>query len=665
MENIKSLDIYSNNINLNLKGEEKIKSFSGGILSILTLVLSFFVSYLFGEDFYYRINPKSITEIVSPLEFTYSPVKDLQIAWRIEDDSGLEINLTNIIFPSLTYYNSMRNKTDNSYYTVEQTKINLTRCDNQNLNNEFNKKFNSSLWNCFDLQLFEDKILGGDYTAQKLSYLEFNINSCSDNDVMCSNKDVLTKIFKNSYYFTIIFPQLVYSSSNLETPIDTKFKTIYYNLHNLMYVENKCDLYKYVLSDDQGWILPSPQNLTDITFGECQQSYKIINPEDYNKNTSVILMTNDIYLNKDYIYSKRTFMKIQDLIAISGGFISSIRLLIGIINGYFFQFEKNKIFLKELFFNIKSINYKEKIDNNLDIPNNFDSRYINSENINKKFNVMNYEININQNSEKIKTEENFRKINIKNGNIQINLESKTIQDVELKSLKNYPKSFIDKNLNVNEFNFEKNLKNNLNEKTVIKENLNDNFQEKKIKEEFICTELVDLNDNDNKYKNVVFVIPFKEKIKKFENCKNNFSKLNIFSYYMTIFCRLCKRKKKNISLKIVYDQSVKKIKKKMDIIYQIKNLQFLKILKNLIFNKNHQLLIKDYFKYTFNEKDEEIKILKKENKHEMFEYFQNFSIKNQENLNKTINEFNINNFVLTEFNRKFDNLNKLDYYNEI
>ena len=60
-------------------------------------------------------------------------------------------------------------------------------------------------------------------------------------------------------------------------------------------------------------------------------------------------------------------MKLQDLASISGGFISSIRLLMGIINFYFFEFEKNLRFLKEFFIYKKSenINYNfinEKIE---------------------------------------------------------------------------------------------------------------------------------------------------------------------------------------------------------------------------------------------------------------------------------------------------------------
>ena len=90
--------MYAHNINLNLKSEEKIKTFSGGIFSILTLIISFFVTYLFRKDLYYRTNPKSLTEIKSPLNQTYLKIQDLEVAWRFEDNLGAELNITNIIY---------------------------------------------------------------------------------------------------------------------------------------------------------------------------------------------------------------------------------------------------------------------------------------------------------------------------------------------------------------------------------------------------------------------------------------------------------------------------------------------------------------------------------------------------------------------------------------
>ena len=95
MEFIKTLDIYSSNINFYFNGQEKVRTIPGGILSLLTLIIAFLISFIFGADFYYRTNPKITSETMFSLNYPSL----LQINLRLEYSFGRSLNFTAILYP--------------------------------------------------------------------------------------------------------------------------------------------------------------------------------------------------------------------------------------------------------------------------------------------------------------------------------------------------------------------------------------------------------------------------------------------------------------------------------------------------------------------------------------------------------------------------------------
>ena len=79
----------------------------------------------------------------------------------------------------------------------------------------------------------------------------------------------------------------------------------------------------------------------------------------------------------------------------------------------------------------------------------------------------------------------------------------------------------------------------------------------------------------------------------------------------------------------------------------------MKILKDLFINKNEQFLIKNYFKYSFNSKNEKIKIDGIQ-KIEMINFFENFTEKKVKNNN--LNQ--IDNSFLKQFSAIFEQIEK-------
>lgn len=68
MHFISSIDIFGTNFNFTIFKNEKLQTTFGGILSIISLAISVIFTIFFGRDFFYRLNPKTLTQLVQPLK---------------------------------------------------------------------------------------------------------------------------------------------------------------------------------------------------------------------------------------------------------------------------------------------------------------------------------------------------------------------------------------------------------------------------------------------------------------------------------------------------------------------------------------------------------------------------------------------------------------------
>ena len=617
MEFIKTLDIYSSNINFYFNGQEKVRTISGGILSLVTLIITFFITFIFGKDFYYRINPKTTSEIVFPSNFPVANLSEFQIIWRLEDYSTNTINFTDILYPNVKYFRLKKNITTDSYDIIENIELNYTTCDKIQIQDQSDLSFKPAQSNCIVLDKYSDKLLGGDLSEDSFSSILVDISSCSKVTNKCSNSTQLIDFFKDFVYLKIMAQKILFSTDDLVKPLKIKPIVSYSLISPNLYLENSIHFSKHILNDDQGWIFSNPENKTKITFDKIVSNSKFRDTKEYDNNQPLSLVSNFFYLKKDYIYTRRTFMKLQELASISGGFISSLRLLIGIINIYFFEFERNLSFLKELFIYKKSENINQIYKNG-------------------KFKFKSGGKNLNFNISKIEKDKIFIDLN----HPRINKEDSSRIGMNEESPDGKRSNNIELN-NIIDNNYKQDVK------EIESRNFSDKGNNLKNKNQNISVS----NDSKKEYS-------FEEKIYRmdFYKNRNDFSDLKILNKLKNSIFFCIKKNKKEIFLNQAYNNSIKKITNKIDIIYIIKSFNYLKILKDLFINKNEQFLIKNYFKHSFNTKDEKIKIDGIQ-KIEMIEYFQNFTEK--ENKKNFVDETSIDNTILKQFNGIFNSFEKI------
>lgn len=105
MNILESIDIFGENIYFQFNKKEKLKTTTGGIFTLITILMGFAISFLFGKDFYLRTNPQLTKNIISPSKnpsFKLSN-KNLTIPYRIEDNSGRPIEDSIPLFLKVNY----------------------------------------------------------------------------------------------------------------------------------------------------------------------------------------------------------------------------------------------------------------------------------------------------------------------------------------------------------------------------------------------------------------------------------------------------------------------------------------------------------------------------------------------------------------------------------
>ena len=102
-ENLLKFDFFGSQFQFSIMGNNKYKSLVGLIISCCCLIMNLIVTILFGRDFYYKENPKIITESIKTEdnnEFNLSP-SNLTLAFRIENDYDNRDTLINSLIKTI------------------------------------------------------------------------------------------------------------------------------------------------------------------------------------------------------------------------------------------------------------------------------------------------------------------------------------------------------------------------------------------------------------------------------------------------------------------------------------------------------------------------------------------------------------------------------------
>ena len=334
MEYLKKLDYlsYQAHFTFNEKGDKRYKTILGGILSLISILLSMGFSLYFLQRFILKKDSSIITSTEKNNNITIPNSYKLPFILRLTDIFSIPIsdnvyNITLLVWYS--YFNEKKNELIQDYDIVL-----IEKCNIENHFSEYKQYFSkiSSLdsYYCPIQRLKNQSLLGIYGDNHPFIYYTFYFSKCENitHNNLCLPKEKIDSILSNAYldikFLTYSFNYKTNDMKNLEIQSDRYFistkiyKTIwlYFNLINFI--------------DDKGYIFSNYKKEQFHQFDYGKIDYDLVNL-NLNNNTEIYLSL-AILNNGKIITVKRNYLKFLDYLANLGGVIKAISFICYSIN---------------------------------------------------------------------------------------------------------------------------------------------------------------------------------------------------------------------------------------------------------------------------------------------------------------------------------------------
>jgi hypothetical protein len=371
---LKSIDLYGSPYHFTIFNNPKYKTEIGGFITILTLIGYALSFWYFGRDFYNRNNPHYLNEKITLANYqNYNIGKDdIMIALRLEDFDGNYIDPTGLLSLEINYYNYSLTSEGNFIGNLSNMDfMNCTMINKEAMRLKSTKDL--SMMTCIH---FNNTHLGGYWDGDFLNYITINFKSCinsTDNNNICYPKEFASKFLSSKLVSFNIYTGMYYTDlKNYENPL----KLYNYNVFGVVDPKLGKNIRLYyklgIINTDMGILTEEKRSYSVYGLDYTLFDTYPINPpfEDNDESTSLAMF--EVYLGKNIETFNVSYIKLQEIIATIGGFLSLTTFLLTIIANFFNEhYRKNEIINHLFDFNdlkddqkVKYLIYK----NNTSIP---------------------------------------------------------------------------------------------------------------------------------------------------------------------------------------------------------------------------------------------------------------------------------------------------------
>ena len=590
---------------------------------------------LLNINFYLRQNPFIFTEDIKTDDLRRYNITaaNLTIPFRIEDVAGKPVyNYEEFINVKITHIASVYNYTTKNIDYYEYVYKPVTCTEELVPDLKFSKDRNLSEWLCIpfnadsndnkyiskdDLEELKTGIaknnksinkisnfskgknkyanenglyFGGDWSGKFVHIFSIEISNCNVDKVGCSDiKSVENYLNSDKYvYFSTFYPSVYVVPNDKDNLFHLKYINYYYRLNEGMMKTDRNYFKNYYANDDVGWIFKDfvyeSTLVQEVLISDFSLlSYKGLKDEFVNFYRYII------YYNSDYIIYTRSFMKLQELAALVGGFMKLIMFICQTIT-YQYNIYLMKQTLINKFFSLGDDNINNNNNDN-NLLNNINNKSSSNNNNNSNIDLKNNSNN--NNLRNIRLQNNKEYLNLNNNSINISNLEKIDKDINTSN----------NNFNIHALNpiskiskFSPNIANNNNNNNNNKLDASIVDYNKNLKKE-LNNNVIEGNkiNTTNKY---LFhpgtITSIKNKNYKFK--KNYHASMNFFKdFYYNVLCQ-SKKKNNNNLYYYNYYKAESLLSMKLDIFSYFNMINQFEHLKSILFNKEQNKTF-NYLKY--------------------------------------------------------------------
>ena len=368
--NILDLDIYSRRISFFYGGKEKISSKFGFFLTSLYIVISI---VLFLNYFIRTISREEVTASDSTIHPDTIPSININedifnLAFGLEHPSTFSRFIDETIYyPKISYIEKIKK---NGIF-VNKLKINVEaeKCKNSKFGQNFQKLLEKGeLNNSYCLSNYNLTLKGG-FQYSEVAFIKISIFPCknsTENNITCKPQNVIDKFFHNNY-FSILAKDTALNPSDYSNPglpillntytsVDKQIKKDYYVKFAITEIETDTGLFSQQIKKDK--FLRYTKDFDDFFF---------VDSNYFTSGKEILSLT--IRIEDNIYFQKRTYKKMAEVFASTGGYMQLIYSIFAIISILTKTMNIEKKLINSLFyFNIKqkkvilSIEYKKKLN---------------------------------------------------------------------------------------------------------------------------------------------------------------------------------------------------------------------------------------------------------------------------------------------------------------
>ena len=368
--NIFDLDMYSRRISFFYRGKEKITSKFGYFLTLLYIVISITLFLIY---FIRTISREDVTASDSTIYTEEIPSLEINqdifnIAFGIEHPVTINRFIDETIYyPKVYYYENV--KVNGKFKNKITKEIKAEKCNNI----KFGKKFKNLLGkdhlnNSYCFNDYNYTLKGG-YKYDEIGYVKIFIYPCvndTNNNNHCKPRYIIDQYF-NKNHFSILAGDTALNPDNYTNPGIPILMNTYTNIDKFM---KKDYIVKYTITEietDRGLFINDIKKEKYLKFTKDFDQTFIVDENYYLSGNEILTMT--IRLEDNIYFQKRTYKKMAEVFATTGGYMQLIYSIFALISLLTKTMNIEKKLLNSLFyFNIKqkkvilSIEYKKKLN---------------------------------------------------------------------------------------------------------------------------------------------------------------------------------------------------------------------------------------------------------------------------------------------------------------
>ena len=373
-------DIYSRRISFFYQSKEKLGSTFGFILTLLYVVLSIILFFIY---FIKTVKREEVTASDSTIYPEGIPAIEinrdrLYLAFGLEHPTKMTRFIDErIYYPEVIFVE--RVKENGELIKRAETVLKLERCSKS----KFGEKYqilleNEDLNNSYCLQDYNLSLVGG-FKYDKMSYFKINIFSCvnnTNNNNHCKPQDEIDK-YLNAGYFSALIKDIGLNPFNFSFPTVPILQDLYTTIDK--FTKKEYFLYFGIteIDTDVGLFTNKVNKEIHLKFQNDIANTFFVDNEENQKNTTKEIFTAQIRLEDNIHFQKRTYTKMSLVFSTTGGYMQVIYTILTLIALLTKKFSVEKKLLNSLFnFNIKqkkiilSIEYEKKLDYNASFDKN-------------------------------------------------------------------------------------------------------------------------------------------------------------------------------------------------------------------------------------------------------------------------------------------------------